>query len=104
MKHRRKRLGHRGETLTETLVAIVIISLSSVLLASMVGAASRMNAAVLERDRVFYAELSQAERQLTPRASGTVTVRIGGEAVEFPVTVYGAGGLVSYALEGRDGD
>lgn len=79
-----KLTSRRGETLTETLAAILVISLSSVVLASMLGAASRMNATAIARDKALYAAVSKADTMQAAAASpGKVAVTIGGAGITF---------------------
>lgn len=91
--------GGSGETLTETLCALLVISLSSVLLAAMLSAANRLSATAVERDGLLYSGLSAAEIRAETAGAGqiTATVTEGGETL-FPVDWYGTEGLWSYAL------
>lgn len=87
----------KGETLTETLVALLIVGLSSVVLASMIGAASRMGIQAAERDEELREEISAAETRTGSGQSGDVTVKIDGTDINFPVSYYGEEGkLHSY--------
>lgn len=63
----------RGETLTETLAAILMVSLASVVLMTLVVTASRINRAAGEGDKAFRAEQEIAETQ-GPGTPGTVTL------------------------------
>ena len=86
----------KGETLTETLVGVLIVALASVVLASMIGAASRMSAGAAERDQVLYEEITAAERR-TGGETGSVTVTVDETSQSVSVTYYGAEGkLRSY--------
>ena len=51
----------RGESLTEVLVAMLVIALSVLLLAVMVTVAGSINAQTRRRDEQFYADLTDAE-------------------------------------------
>lgn len=90
----KKLRSRRGETLTETLAAILIVALSSAVLAAMIGAASRMSSAVLRQDKALYDAVTAAEtRPNSARADdpGTVTVTekgSGREIASFSVTYY----------------
>lgn len=94
----------KGETLTETLVAVLLVGLASVVLASMIGAASRMGTQALERDAALYEEIIAAEARTGSGQDSGVTVKIGGTNKNFAVTYYGGEGqLHSYAYEKRGG-
>ncbi len=87
----RNRRGKAGETLAETLVAMLIIGLSSVLFATMVGAASR----IFEKAKTGYdticadvtaAEMQEENDKLT-ESIGQITV-IGTDSATVTVTWY----------------
>lgn len=87
----------KGETLTETLVGVLLVALASVVLASMIGAASRMNNRAKVRDEALYAEITAAESR-TGGETGSVTVKVDGTGESVQVKYYGAEGkLRSYA-------
>lgn len=87
-----------GETLTETLAAVLLVGLASVVLASMISAASRIRAQALERDEALYAEIGAAESRTGSGSPESVTVTVGGVNREFSITHYGEEGqLHSYA-------
>ena len=88
MRTFRKLRSRKGETLTETLVAVLLVGLASVVLASMISAASRMGAQALERDTALYEEITVAEAQSSGQ-NGSVTVEIGGSSQNFNVTYFG---------------
>lgn len=95
----------RGETLVETLTAIVVIALASVALAAMIGAASRMDLAARANDERLYSAISQLETADGGGESGTVTVTVGGQegrSVAFSVTFSdgGDGLLRAYDMGG----
>lgn len=98
----------KGETLTETLIAVLIVGLASVVLASMVTAASRMSAQAEERDDKLYAAVTAAEAQPDSAkveesdSSPTVQVTVGDNStVNFSVTYFSDedGTLSSYRYE-----
>lgn len=100
MRIHNKLRSRRGETLTETLVGILLVGLASVVLASMVGASSRMSAQALKRDADLYEEIASAETRTGDSSGGRVTVWIGGSHQDFSVTYYGEEGqLRSYGYE-----
>ena len=108
MKLLKKLRARSGETLTETLCAVLVMSLSSVLLATMISAASHMNATALEKDSALYSELTTAEEQTDIKEEGTVTVTIASndsKKVSFPVSYYGDedGAHTSYAVPSKGG-
>lgn len=96
MQHKLR--SHRGETLTETLAAILIVSLASVVLMTLVVAASRINRTAGAGDKVFRAEQAVAEVQASG-ADGTVTLA-GDVRGEYAVKFFGgAGALTSYSYQ-----
>ena len=87
----------KGETLTETLVGVLLVALASVVLAAMIGAACRMNIRAKARDEALYTEITAAERR-TGEETGSVTVKVDGTEESVQVKYYGAEGkLRSYA-------
>ena len=87
----------KGETLTETLVGVLLVALASVGLAAMIGAACRMNIRAKVRDEALYAEITAAESR-TGGETGSVTVKVDGTEECVQVKYYGAEGkLRSYA-------
>lgn len=96
-----KKLQHtRGETLTETLCALLAVVLSSLLLAVFISAAARMNSDAQKRDHILYDALSQAERQEVPGQPGEVTVLVNGRSCSFSVSYFGGETFTSYRPEG----
>lgn len=89
MRTFRKLRSRKGETLTETLVAVLLVGLASVVLASMISAASHMSAQALERDTALYNEITVAEAQSSGVQNGSVTVEIGGSSQNFNVAYFG---------------
>lgn len=81
MRILKKLASRRGETLTETLVGVLIVGLASVALASMVVASSNMNAAAIKADEALYKAVSRAEGRTPVEDGGT------GEKVTVEVTV-----------------
>ena len=101
MKKIRSKLRARsGESLAEVLVALLIIALSSMLLAAMVQTAGGINISVRERDAAFYEELSDAEAHTGETAQGKVKISgqgLGpGGSISVTVSTYGGDGLTSY--------
>ncbi len=73
----------RGETLTEALVGILIVGLSSAVLAAMIVSAARMNEAAAARDEALYAAVTEAENGTLSGGEGTE------ESIEVQVQVAG---------------
>ena len=87
----KKRLNHRGETLTETLVSILILTLSGLLLLTATMAANKVNQAAVKMDTDLREQLRYAEMQRHELAygAGTGRVTVNGEKGEkYDVTVY----------------
>lgn len=84
----KKLTSRRGETLTETLVALLIVGLASGVLATMVGAASHMNKTAMDKDEVLYKAVTTAETRPGTGTGGKVNVTVGGTAVEFGVSYH----------------
>lgn len=100
----------RGETLTETLAAILLVTLSATVLCTLVVTAARINRAAGEGDARFRQNQAAVERRRagtdgTLTSDGSVTVTVGGVTSSYPVTVYTVenGALTSYAYRGEDG-
>ena len=85
---KKKLSSRRGETLAETLVAVLIVSFASVLLASMLTSSSRLNKTAKENDEELYAAVTAAETQSGTGTDGTVTVSVAGESIEKNVLLY----------------
>lgn len=99
---KRKLHSASGETLVETMAAILIVTLASLLFLTMLQTTTRLNAGADEADESYQADLNAAELQDTGdlTGSGTVTVRRdGAETAEYSVDYYRTadGGLTSYA-------
>ena len=85
-----------GETLVETLVAILIVTLSSLLFLHMTMASVKISGEAKMMDSQYQTALSAAEEQKTKVSAGTITV--GGR--DYSVTYYGTGesdALASYS-------
>lgn len=91
----KKRL-QKGETLTETLAAILISALSSALLLTAVMASSKVNKQTEEADLALREQQIAAEEQINGKPD---TVRVGRDS--YPVLRYGEDGqLQTYVLNG----
>lgn len=95
MKQRRK----SGETLVETLAAILVFTLASLLFVQMAVTAARINQSARAQDAAYTQQLEAAERQTGDGTGGTVEIRGGSGSWSYAVTVYGgeAGDICSYA-------
>lgn len=97
----------RGETLVETLAAILVVSLTSVFLLTSVMAAQRVNRRAGEGDEQLRLEQDVVERrsdgkQSTVQIGKQSTVQIGGGS--YPVIRYGEGeALQVYVLQSEEG-
>jgi competence protein ComGC len=93
----------KGETLIETLVAVLIVSLASLVFVAMFLMSKTMNETALSADQTFYTELSAAEKH-TNTTAASVTVRWTDGAAyyqTFNVDRTGSSGqLMSYILTG----
>ena len=106
-RHRRKGLNSRGETLVETLAAILIGVLSVTLLVGSVTASGNLARQADRSDESFFTTLTQAENRGTPLTAGdgvsgspTVTITEGvGKTATIPAQVYGGEDLYSYARQ-----
>lgn len=89
---------NRGETLVETLAAILVVALSTVLLVQLTMASTRLNRDVERADSSFRAELAAAEGLQEPQA-GVLTVQGALGTYSYEVEYYGAAdGLRAYRL------
>lgn len=97
----------RGESLVETLAAILIFTMASIIMYSMVTTAGDINAVAKEADRANQEQMVIAERAEGDGTDGEVkmTITVGSSTVtvaDVDVEIYGTtGGLFSYfAKEG----
>ena len=97
----------RGETLVETLAAILVVSLTSVFLLTSIMAAQQVNRRAGEADEQLRLEQDAVERrengkQSTVQIGKQSTVQIGGGS--YPVIRYGEGeALQGYVLQSEEG-
>ena len=71
----KKLRSQRGETLTETLIAILIVAIAATGLATRTATVARLNEKTNAAMSEFYAELSAAEAAETPTNFGQVTIQ-----------------------------
>lgn len=90
-----------GESLVESLMAILIFTLASIVMYSMVTAAADINMTAKETDRSIQEQLVIAEKAEGTPATGTVTMKLGSETIDTStVYIYGGNGsLYSYFAE-----
>lgn len=91
----------KGETILETLIAILIITFSSVMLVNLTLTATRMNKDTEQEDNKFREDLMDAEKAESG-TNGDVTISSGGSSYTYQVEYFGKdNGLYSYrALNG----
>jgi len=94
--------GTTGETLVESLVAILVCAISAVMLVVATTSGARMNAAAQARDEALQSAQATAEQRLGDSATQTVAVTSGGAkvgTVDYTVEAYGSTEtLTAYAL------
>lgn len=93
-----------GETLIESLAAILIFTMASLVMYSMVTAAADINATAKEKDAQVQTQMAVAEKGEGTPASGKITMTItasgNGETIEVAggdVVIYGTPGSTLYA-------
>lgn len=97
MKTAMKKLKNRkGETLMETLVAILVFTLSSVLLYSMASTATDINRTARQDDKQFQEQVVAVEQAKGSKTTGTVSITIGSGSTNVNVDVYRSGDLYAY--------
>lgn len=101
---RKKILSSRGETLVETLAAILIAALASLMLTYSAVAATRINKAAESADERYAADIMAAEAMTPDTEAGSGTLHAAGNSVDytFQVDFFGGNGhLTSFAEGGR---
>ncbi len=96
-------LSRAGESFSEVLVAILIVAMAALLLASMVSASGSIDRATREEDEAFYEAISEVEEGNAAPVPGTITVKPdGGSAINIDVDVYKDvdGMLSAYRVKG----
>lgn len=94
-----------GETLVETLAAILIVTLASLLFLQMTMASVRINRDARQMDADYQAALAAAEDQRERTADSPGTATLSGSETEgtewsYSIDYYGGGNLTSYAARG----
>lgn len=104
---REKILNSRGETLVETLAAILIAVLSVALLLGSVTASGQLARQADQSDKSFFTTLTEAENREAPLTisdgNPQVTITEGAKTATIPVQVYGGEDLYSYARKDPSG-
>ena len=104
---REKILNSRGETLVETLAAILIAVLSVALLLGSVTASGQLARQADQSDKSFFTTLTEAENRESPLTisdgNPQVTITEGAKTATIPVQVYGGEDLYSYARKDPSG-
>ncbi|MDD4844931.1 MAG: hypothetical protein PHU31_11490 [Anaerotignum sp.] len=98
MKYMKEKLGTKGETIIETLVAILILTVSAMLLAEVSAAAVRMNQKIEDVDKNYRDELAVVEKQ-DASFKGEITIKrlSDGHTYTYDVNFFGnEGDLTSY--------
>ncbi len=99
MKLEKKRRSIKGETLLETLVAILILTISAMMLAEMTASSVRINRTVEKIDKEYRENVSAAEKRKFYK-NETVTIKTTDKEYTYKVEYYGkADGLTSYKAE-----
>ena len=91
----------KGETLAEVLVALLIVALAALLLASMAAVSNSINIAARQKDDALYAALTAVEAMpatTTPQTGQVAIYDAAGSMVGSPygVSVYSSGSLTFY--------
>lgn len=95
-----KKRNCRGETLVETMVAILIVTLSSLLFLRLTLTSGKLNQTAQQSDRSDSSQLTAAEEGGGDQL-GTVAVAADGRTYTYSVTYTGGGkALTSYAWTG----
>ncbi|SEH41729.1 hypothetical protein SAMN06298223_0700 [Olsenella sp. KH1P3] len=94
--------GERGETLAETLVAILICTLASVMLLAASATAARLSRQAEDREGDLWEQRQAAEsdRYVGSRGSDRATVQVDGRS--HTMLISGGDDIVSYRLTGEE--
>lgn len=96
---KQKLLNNRGETLAESILSILVVTLSVILFMMVSISAASANAAAKERTKLLTDEYSSAEQQSVPVTTVEITVAYSGTDSIYTVDVFGGGSLKSYKLK-----
>lgn len=94
-------LSRAGESFSEVLVAILIVAMAALLLASMVSASGSIDRATRMEDEDFYTAISAVEEGAgtSTTDTDTVTITYGTETVNIEVNKYSQDGLTAYEVK-----
>lgn len=98
MRYLKRKRNNKGETLIETLVAILILTISAMLLAGMSATAIRINRSTEVVDATYRTEVVATEKRENGR-TGKITIAegVGGKTYDYNVDYFGIkDGLTSY--------
>ena len=92
-----KKRWNRGETLIETLIAVLILTFSSIMFLNMTLSSVKINSASQQKDAEFREDLMEAEKEETGRI-GKITIKTDQSSYSYQVEYYGKGndGMISY--------
>ena len=99
-----------GESLVESLAAILVVTMASIVMYSMVSAAADINLAAKRNDEAVQEQLIAAERadDSDYNGTGTIYIKVEGSSSNVavvPVNIYGADGdLFSYFAQEVPGE
>lgn len=91
MKNLMRKLKSRvGESLVESLAAMLIFTMASIVLFSMVSTAGDINTQAKQKDQQIQQQMVDVEKGITRSGGGTVTMTMDGDVIaQIPVDVYG---------------
>lgn len=99
----------RGETLIESMIAILIFTFASILFLTLVTSAANINTTVKEADESFQSQQLAVENNTTTTKSATVSLKKGDTELlkenaytNFVVTDVEDDALYAYVLEGEE--
>ena len=96
----RKLLGKRGETLTETLAAILIAAMACMMLLTAVSVSTKLNLSARRADEALRLSQEEAELRKSAGEETSVTVALGADSSGYPVVRYGSEDAVTaYAFK-----
>lgn len=106
MKHNKLKQ-QKGETLVETLAALLIATLSVMMLTSAITAGARINLKNREADQKITDDLKAAEECTDSLGDKTLVIQFNGmDKIQTAVTLYGQGDgkFASYQIEPAEGE
>lgn len=88
----------KGETLIESVAAILIFTFASIILLSMISTAAKINYTAKQEDKLIWEELDYAEAQETKTESKTVRIEYGGKTDTVTVDIYSSAKGILYSF------